>query len=88
MKRALAAVAVALAVAAFLVIAGGASNGSAARTYKIAARRQKSTAIHGILTLCTAGAWSPVWIMACAENARILKAQAEVAMYEAGQRRY
>lgn len=59
-----------------------------ARTYKIAARRQKSTAIHGILTICTVGAWSPVWIMACAENARIRRAQAEVAMYEAAQRHY
>lgn len=60
-----------------------------ARTYKIAARRQKSTAVHGILTLVTAGLWSPVWIMACAENSRIRRAQAEVSMYEAAvQRRY
>jgi hypothetical protein len=59
-----------------------------ARTYKIAARRQKSTAIHGILTAVTIGVWSPVWIMACAENSRIRKAQAQVAMYEASQRRY
>ena len=59
-----------------------------ARTYKTAARRQKSTAIHGVLTILTIGLWSPVWIMACAENARIRKAQAEVAMYEASQRRY
>jgi hypothetical protein len=48
----------------------------------VAARRQKSTVIHGILTVCTAGLWSPVWIMACAENARIRRAQAEVAMYQ------
>lgn len=58
------------------------------RTYKTAARRQKSTAIHGVLTVCTLGLWSPIWILACAENARIRKAQAEVAMYEASVRRY
>lgn len=53
-----------------------------ARIYKMAARRQKSTFIHAILTFCTVGLWSPVWIMACAENARIRRAQAEVAMYQ------
>lgn len=58
-----------------------------ARTYKTAARRQKSTAVHGILTLVTVGLWSPVWVMACAENARIRRAQAQVTMYEAGRRR-
>src|SRR5260221_454762 len=58
-----------------------------ARTYKTAARRQKSTAVHGILTVLTAGLWSPVWIMACAENARIRKAQAEVAMIQTGDHR-
>lgn len=58
------------------------------RTYKMAARRQKSTFIHGVLTVCTVGVWSPIWILACAENARIRKAQAEVAMYEAAVRRY
>lgn len=58
------------------------------RTYKTAARRQKSTVIHGVLTVLTCGLWSPVWIMACAENARIRRAQAEVAMYEAARRRY
>jgi len=52
------------------------------RTYRTAARRQKSTFIHAILTFCTLGLWSPFWIMACAENARIRKAQAEVAAYE------
>ena len=52
------------------------------RTYKVAARRQKSTAIHGFLTVCTLGVWAPFWIMACAENARIRRAQAEVAAYQ------
>lgn len=56
------------------------------RTYKTAARRQKSTAIHGVLTVLTLGLWSPVWIMACAENARIRRAQAEVARYQASVR--
>lgn len=59
-----------------------------ARTYKTAARRQKSTLIHGLLTFCTLGAWSPVWMIACAENRRIRKAQAEVGMYQASQRNY
>jgi hypothetical protein len=58
------------------------------RTYKTAARRQKSTVIHGILTVLTCGLWSPVWLLACAENSRIRKAQAAVAMYEASWRRH
>lgn len=53
----------------------------------MAARRQKSTAIHGVLTVFTLGLWSPVWILAFAENARIRKAQAKVAMYQAAQAR-
>jgi len=53
------------------------------RTYRIAARRQKSTTIHAILTCCTMGMWSPFWIIACAENARIRRAQAEVSAYQA-----
>jgi len=53
------------------------------RTYKTAARRQKSTFIHGVMTVLTLGLWSPIWLMACAENARIRRAQAEVAAYSA-----
>lgn len=53
------------------------------RTYQLAARRQKSTFVHGLLTFLTFGLWSPVWIMAALDNKRAQAAKAKVDMYEA-----
>src|SRR5258708_23611734 len=55
------------------------------RDYRIAAMRQKSTAIHGILTFLTVGVWSPVWMLACAQNHQIQRAQAKVNAYQQAQ---
>lgn len=66
--------------------AGDAATGQPSqRTYRIAAGRQKSTFIHALLTVLTVGLWSPVWWMACADNARIRRAKAEVDAYAARQ---
>lgn len=52
--------------------------------YNLASCREKSTAVHGVLTILTFGLWCPIWLMACRQNARIRRAKAKVLRYQSG----
>jgi hypothetical protein len=58
------------------------------RDYRLAASREKSTAIHGVITACSLGLWSPVWFLACMQRQAIRRARARVMRYQATQQPY